>query len=246
MFTRATGETHDSHYGSTEGLIALVVATRAYSAPEVFSALIENGVSVVERGYPEGLELLRQLNPQLLIVAADPLRASDLQTIASMRAESDQFLLLVAPTRNGFASGLSAGADACLCDSDGHDVFVAQFSAIKRRSLRRPKENAANLVLSPGLMIDFRARSVQFRGDRIELTAMEWTVFGYLARRQGMVCSPSQILLVAADSNLVGSDAAARLKACVWRIRAKLRQAGANERIIRNVRSVGYMVDFAD
>ena len=229
--------------GVREGPVAFVIATRRYRTVEVLAALFASGYSAIERGYPEAAHLLREFSPTLIVAVVDPLRSVDIAVIQTLASDSRAFLLLLAPSADGFAAGLAAGADACLCDGDGLDVLSAQFRSIRRRVSAWGTSGTETQSQAGPLTVDFEAYQVFYAGTHVPVTPMEYSVLAYLVRHQGTVCSPVRMVHALFGEIIDERAAADRIKAFIWRIRLKLRQAGADVDFVRNFRGAGYVLD---
>ncbi|MGH2633556.1 MAG: winged helix-turn-helix domain-containing protein [Tepidiformaceae bacterium] len=228
-----------------EPAVAFVVATREYRAVDVITGLFGNGFSAIERAYDEIVPLLREFSPTLIVAAMDPMQPFDREMIAGLAEHSQAFLLLLAPSSDRFAAGLTAGADACLSDVDGADVLSAQFRSIRRRaSLSRESRREVRAELGP-LVLDFEACKVWCRGQLVGFTPMEYSVLAHLVHHRGAVCSPVKIVYAVLGEICDERVAAERIKAFIWRIRVKLKDAGATDDFVTNFRGVGYLVDDA-
>jgi DNA-binding response OmpR family regulator len=226
-----------------ERAVAFVVASRPYAVMDVVTGLFANGFSAIERGYDEIVPLLREFSPTLLVAAMDPLKPSDMRMIATLAEYSQAFLLLLAPSRESFAAGLTAGADACLADFDGPDVLSAQFRSIRRRISLWSESHQEERAAVGSLAIDFEACKVWYAGRPVNLTPMEYSVLAHLVHHRGAVCSPVKIVYAVLGDICDDRTAAERIKAFIWRIRVKLKDAGARDGFVRNFRGVGYLVD---
>jgi DNA-binding response OmpR family regulator len=242
---RLRGPYHPEPASEPERAVAFVIASRPYAVMDVVTGLFANGFSAIERGYDEIVPLLREFSPTLIVAAMDPLQDSDMHMIATLAEDSHAFLLLLAPSSESFAAGLTSGADACLSDSDGADVLSAQFRSIRRRiSLWDESRQETHATIGP-LAIDFEACKVTYAGRTVSLTPMEYSILAHLAHHRGAVCSPVKIVYAVLGDICDERTAAERIKAFIWRIRVKLKDAGAADGFVRNFRGVGYLVDDA-
>jgi DNA-binding response OmpR family regulator len=133
--------------------------------------------------------------------------------------------------------GLDYGADDYLPKPFG----LAELHARVRALLRRTAPAAATAPAAPqGLVIDRNARRVVFEGDEVALTTKEYDVLALLTDVPGSVVSREQIMAEVWDENWFGSTKT--LDVTIGRLRQKLEEAGAPERIV-NVRGVGFRLD---
>ena len=164
---------------------------------------------------------------------------SGIDLCRSMRAASSMTPVLFLSARGAVGSrveGLSAGGDDYLPKPFAIRELVARVRALGRRGpLSRPERT--NLG---GVIIDLLARRAERDGEELPLTAREWAVLELLLARAGQVV-PFDDLLEA----LWGEStprARASLEVIMTRLRKKL-NGGAANRVIRNVRAVGYRLD---
>ena len=227
-----------------EPTIALIVATREYRTLDVLPNLVRSGYTALERGRPECLLLARELRPALIVAAIDPLRREDLDLLRELSLCQPDFLLVVAPSPDGFAAALTSGADACLCDDDGPAALTAQFVSVRRRQQATASSTAPVKSEFGAISIDYQGCKVRVGARLLALTPMEYALFAYLARHAGTVCRPVQIL-ESVEGVTYGEQAAAqKLKVHMWRIRGKLKQANADDEVISNIRGIGYLLDY--
>jgi two-component system, OmpR family, response regulator len=127
--------------------------------------------------------------------------------------------------------GLDAGADDYLVKPFDFGELLARLRALLRRG---PVERPA-IVLVGDLRIDSATRVVTRAGEEIELTAREYDVLEFLARRPGHVVSRSELL----DQIWVDYDGSPNIiDVYVGYLRKKLGRA-----LIRTVRGSGFVLE---
>jgi DNA-binding response OmpR family regulator len=138
--------------------------------------------------------------------------------------------------------GLDYGADDYLAKPFGLAELHARVRALLRRTARAPAEvpAAAAAPTPTGVVLDRSARRVQLGGEEIALTGKEFDVLALLTLSPGSVVSREQIMSEVWDENWFGSTKT--LDVTIGRLRQKLEDAGAPERIV-NVRGVGFRLD---
>ena len=138
--------------------------------------------------------------------------------------------------------GLRAGADDYLAKPFAFSELLARIDAVMRRGTPQPIEDQLLLRLAD-LEVDLSARRVHRAGERIDLTAQEFTLLTLLMRRRGEVMSRTtlaeQVWDMNFDSNTNVVDVAIR------RLRAKVDEPyGA--KLIHTVRGMGYVMELRD
>jgi two-component system OmpR family response regulator len=128
--------------------------------------------------------------------------------------------------------GLDAGADDYLPKPFDFGELLARIRALLRRVTveREPELRAGALVVDPA------TRVVTLDGRAIELTAREFAVLEYLARRPGEVVTRTTLLEHVWDENFDGSTNV--VDVYVGYLRRKLRMP-----LIATVRGVGFRLD---
>ena len=138
--------------------------------------------------------------------------------------------------------GLDYGADDYLSKPFGLAELQARVRALLRRSLPRdPRRAHASEAGGPsGLRIDEGARRVRQADREIALTTKEFDVLALLASRSDQVVSREHLMSQVWDQNWFGSTKT--LDVTIGRLRQKLEDAGASERVVA-VRGVGFRLE---
>jgi two-component system, OmpR family, response regulator len=133
--------------------------------------------------------------------------------------------------------GLDAGADDYLVKPFDFGELLARLRALTRRD---PSERP--VVLEVGdLRVDPAKRVVTRAGRNVELTAREFAVLHFLARRAGEVVSREQLLEHVWDEAHDGSSNV--VDVYVSYLRRKLERRPFRGRLIRTVRGVGFVLE---
>lgn len=150
------------------------------------------------------------------------------------RSESMPILMLTARTTIGDkVRGLDVGADDYLSKPFSFDELLARVRAL----LRRPKEHGGNTLRTGSLRLDIVAKSIDYKGEPVHLTAKEFQLLEYLLRHKGEVVSKDQLLdHVWADEERVQHNT---IETFIANLRKKI---GPNESVIHTVRGYGYKI----
>lgn len=134
--------------------------------------------------------------------------------------------------------GLRHGADDYLPKPFSLIELVARIQALLRR---RPSDGADITQLQiHDLHLDLLARKVSRAGERLELTAKEFSLLSLLARHQGQILSKMMIAEQIWDMNF-DSDANV-VEVAIKRLRAKV-DAPYEMKLLHTVRGMGYVLE---
>jgi two-component system OmpR family response regulator len=157
----------------------------------------------------------------------------------TLRAELHWSPVLLLTARDQVADrirGLDAGADDYLVKPFDFDELLARLRALVRRG---PSPRPPALVVGD-LRVDPATRAVTLGGRDVQLTAREFGVLEFLARRAGQVVTRTQLLDHVWDENHIGSTNV--VDVYVGYLRAKLERP-FGRRLIHTVRGAGYRLE---
>lgn len=239
------------HEDSFHTPMAFVTHTRDYRSTDLLPALARGGFTTTERPHDRETErLVKQFDPQLIVLAIDPRLESDIDLVGSISRSSEARLLVLTPGPHtlGVATALHAGADVCVKESDGPEILAAQITALTRRggekAAHQEEATDAETVISVrDLTLDFdRCQAVRDE-ERIPLTPTEFKILAFLARNAGKVVSPVEILRAVQEYTYSEREAQEIVKVYIRRIRRKVEVDPSTPNYIVNVRGFGYMLE---
>jgi two-component system, OmpR family, response regulator len=132
--------------------------------------------------------------------------------------------------------GLDAGADDYVVKPFDFGELLARLRALLRRA---PAERPAQLRVGD-LLVDPATHAVARAGTRVELSAREFAVLEYLARRPGQAVSRTRLIEHVWDQNFEGSTNI--VDVYVGYLRRKLEDPFERP-LIRTIRGVGYALE---
>jgi DNA-binding response OmpR family regulator len=132
--------------------------------------------------------------------------------------------------------GLELGADDYLAKPFNPRELLARIRAV----LRRAAPVAGERWRSGALEIDFAAREVSRRGERLVLTHHEFELLAQLARAAGRVLSRDQLKAALSGEEWESFDRS--IDVHVSKLRAKIEDDPREPRWIKTVRGVGYVL----
>ena len=136
--------------------------------------------------------------------------------------------------------GLEMGADDYVCKPVRPRVLLARIRALLRRSEggEAPVENQRRLEFGP-LVIDSAMREAWLRGASVELTSAEFDLLWLLAANAGRILSREEIFAALRGIEYDGQDRSIDVR--ISRIRPKIGDDPMHPRLIKTVRSKGYL-----
>ncbi len=190
---------------------------------------------------------LRSLSPTLIILCVRASVHRNVGHCLRIRQSFDGPLLVIGhiPSDEYESQLLNSGADCVLENTSTDRIFKAHVAALLRRCVRRPpspeppgaRDDAPprdRLVISPD------SRQVTIDGKCIALTVAEFDLLSILASRQGKVVSRDELCQTLLRREYDGLDRCIDLR--MSRLRKKLEDNARLPRLIKSVRSEGYML----
>ncbi|HOW73260.1 MAG TPA: response regulator transcription factor [Phycisphaerae bacterium] len=162
-----------------------------------------------------------------------------LRDVRSARPTLPVIILTARGAEDDRIKGLKLGADDYVVKPFSVKELLARIEAVLRRSPERPVD--IREVRLPGGVADLERRELRFQdGGRTELSERESELLRYLAMNPGRAVSREEILshVWRLDPNGIETRT---IDMHVARLREKLRDDGAQPRVLLTVRGKGYM-----
>lgn len=192
----------------------------------------------------EGMRLLRQVNPELVILDLGLPDRDGMELIAEIRRFSAVPILVLSSRSDekGKVMALDLGADDYVSKPFGVDELMARMRAALRHRLA--SEGSPPVFSSGGLSVDLLRRRVSVDGRDVRLSRKEYDILRELVVHAGKVLTHRH-LLRAAWGRETGVDVQ-YLRVYVRQIRQKIEPVPEQPRYILTEPGVGYRLQTAD
>ncbi|MGH2451046.1 MAG: response regulator transcription factor [Candidatus Limnocylindria bacterium] len=185
----------------------------------------------------EAVRLYREMAPDVVLLDIMLPELDGLDVLRSIRARGDAPVILL--TAKGAPEdrvrGLDAGADDYVAKPFHFPELVSRIRALLRR-----RGGASEEVVQVGdLRIDPAAHEVARDGEPIELTARQFELLEFLARRAGRVVSKEQIYHAVWGWDYLGNPNV--VEQHISNLRQRIDE-GRHGKLIHTVRGVGYVL----
>lgn len=221
----------------------LVVDDEVKLAQYLQKGLSEEGyvVDVTHNGI-DALHLAMEGSYDLIILDSMLPGVDGLAVLTALRqSKQTPVLMLTARGRvEDRVMGLQAGADDYLVKPFAFSELVARVNALLRRGKPTAQAASGARLEVADLEIDLMRRKATRAGQRLDLTAKEFTLLTLLVRRHGEVLSRTEIAEQVWDINFDSETNV--IDVAVRRLRAKL-DAPFDRPLLHTVRGVGYVLE---
>jgi len=217
----------------------LIVEDEKKVASFIKQGLEEEGYAVdVAMDGEEGLAMALDGVHDLFILDIGLPKINGLQVLGELRKRkvaTPVLLLTVRATIEDKVLGLDAGADDYLTKPFAFQELVARVRAL----LRRRTEGSPALLQFSDLTLDPARRAVFRRGEKIELTAKEFSLLEYFLRNPGRVLTRTQIIEHVWNYDF---DSGTNLVDVYVNYLRKKVDSDREPKLIHTVRGVGYVL----
>lgn len=195
---------------------------------------------IIARDGEEALTKALQEQPDLIILDLMLPRLDGLEVCRALRRKRDVpiIMLTARDAEVDRVVGLELGADDYVVKPFSVRELMVRVKNVLRRSEPRTEETAPDIIRAGELTVDAAYHEATWRDTELVLTALEFDLLYTLARHANRVLSREQLMEQVWGYNYFG-DARA-VDAAIKRLRAKMRQAAPEARVIVTVRGVGY------
>lgn len=199
-------------------------------------------VGIEADGARAAARILRE-RPALVVLDLMLPGEDGLSICRKVRSEFDGPILMLTARTDDMdeVQGLETGADDYVCKPVRPRVLLARIRALLRRregSAEPVAENQRRLEFGP-LVIDNAMREAWLAGRGIELTSAEFDLLWLLAFNAGRILSREEIFNALRGIEYDGQDRSIDVR--ISRIRPKIGDDPMHPRLIKTVRSKGYL-----
>ncbi|MBL0312870.1 MAG: response regulator transcription factor [Holophagaceae bacterium] len=208
----------------------------------VLSSLRFNGYETLEAADEiAGLELARGENFDLLLLDLNLPGGDGLEILRAVREHSKTVPVIILTARGeqeDRVKGLKLGADDYVVKPFGALELLARIEAVLRRSPSRPSDPLE--IAFPGGTLDLGKRELRFDDGMVtSISERESELLAYLSSNAGRAISRDEILARVWHLNPQAVETRT-VDMHIVRLREKLRDDGADPRIILTLRGRGY------
>jgi len=217
----------------------LIVEDEAKTADYLLRGLTEQGhvVDVARNGIDGRHAALENAYDVLVLDVMLP-GIDGFQVLRDVRRSKDMPILMLTARDSveDRVRGLQDGADDYLVKPFSFLELSARLQALGRRS----RQQEASTLTIGDMVLDLMSRKVHRGGDRIDLTAKEFSLLSTLARRSGQVLSRTEIAELVWDMNFDSNTNV--VEVAIKRLRAKIDGPYPNK-LLHTLRGMGYVLE---
>lgn len=190
------------------------------------------------------LDLVRTLDPDLVLLDVMLPRKNGLEVLHTLRGEGHVMPVIILSAKSGEmdkVAGLELGAEDYVAKPFSLAELLARVRAALRRAVPREAVVPRQRVTFGDVEIDVSGRSVRRAGRPVEMTATEFDVLMCLVTERGRVLSREDIFRRVRGPNHHGTPRT--VDNFIQQLRAKLEPDPQEPAFIQTVRGVGYRFD---
>jgi two-component system, OmpR family, KDP operon response regulator KdpE len=186
------------------------------------------------------LDLVEREKPSLVLLDIGLPGKDGYEVLKEIRAFSDVPVIMLTARDDAMdkVKGLELGADDYITKPFNHLELLARMKAVLRRmDMPTPATRAPSFVVKE-LEVDFSAQEARLRGERLDLTPIEYKLLYHLVRNAGHILPHATLLAKVWGREYV--DEVDYVRVYMRRLREKLGDDADHPRYIKTERGIGY------
>ena len=218
--------------------VAVIEDDESVRTSLVLNLEVEGFKVVTAQNGEEGIELVKEKNPDVIILDVMMPKKDGLQTCKELRNSGNSTPLILLTARSAEVDkvlGLDLGADDYLAKPFSMMELMARVKALLRRT---NSTNQVDTVHFDDVVIDFKAYKAEKSETPIELSAREYRLLRYLVAKRGTVVTRDELLDEVWGYNSYPSTRT--VDNHIARLRQKIEQNVEAPQHILTVHGVGY------
>lgn len=224
-------------------LITIIVAEDDDSIRQYLNILLTREGFIV-KVVGEGKDVIKEYHnckPDLLLLDIMMPGMDGFEVCREIRKESNLPIIILSAKEGNEdkISGLILGCDDYITKPFDSTELILRIKAVLRRSEEHGhSESDQNIVVLPGLTINYISRITEVGGKEVDLTPKEYDLLWLLCNRPEQVFTRDQLLYQIWDSNYYGSPSV--VTSLVKRLREKIEPDVSTPYYIKTIHGVGY------
>ena len=188
----------------------------------------------------KALDMVERETPSMVLLDIGLLGKDGYDVLKEIRAFSDVPVIMLTARDDAMdkVKGLELGADDYITKPFNHLELLARMKAVLRRlDMPAPATRAPSFV-AKDLEVDFAAQEARLRGERLELTPIEYKLLYHLVRNAGQILPHATLLAKVWGREYV--DEVDYVRVYMRRLREKLGDDADHPHFIKTERGLGY------
>jgi two-component system KDP operon response regulator KdpE len=186
------------------------------------------------------LDMVERETPSMVLLDIGLPGKDGYDVLKEIRAFSDVPVIMLTARDDAMdkVKGLELGADDYITKPFNHLELLARMKAVLRRlDMPAPATRAPSFV-AKDLEVDFAAQEARLRGERLELTPIEYKLLYHLVRNAGQILPHATLLAKVWGREYV--DEVDYVRVYMRRLREKLGDDADHPHFIKTERGLGY------
>jgi two-component system KDP operon response regulator KdpE len=188
----------------------------------------------------KALDMVERETPSMVLLDIGLPGKDGYDVLKEIRAFSDVPVIMLTARDDAMdkVKGLELGADDYITKPFNHLELLARMKAVLRRlDMPAPATRAPSFV-AKDLEVDFAAQEARLRGERLELTPIEYKLLYHLVRNAGQILPHATLLAKVWGREYV--DEVDYVRVYMRRLREKLGDDADHPHFIKTERGLGY------